>query len=37
MFADVTKLYHAIKSKDDCDILQQNLAIGLVVNYHNHL
>ena len=22
MFADDTKLYHAIKSKDDCDILQ---------------
>ena len=27
MFADDTKLYHAInyKSKDDCDILQQDL------------
>ena len=25
MFADDTKLYCAIKSKDDCDILQQDL------------
>ena len=25
IFADDTKLYRAIKSKDDCDILQQDL------------
>ena len=25
MFADDTKLYRAIKAKDDCDILQQDL------------
>ena len=25
MFADDTKLYRAIKSKEDCDILQQDL------------
>ena len=25
MFADDTKLYRTIKSKDDCDIIQQDL------------